>query len=498
MAFENGVHDHDRFALDNDTANRTKNEDGHLTVKLSNFSKANVCPYQGKEIPDGAALGLDPEKIYYLYRDPSELRKGAPTLDNKPILSEHKIVLADSYPSEIIIGTVGEKTKFNDPYLQGSLTFWSGKGIEAVEGTEDGKPPEKPELSCGYRYEADMTPGKAPDGTPYDGVMRNIRFNHISIVPDGRAGADCVVGDSAEGLNRMKVTSGKLSPMGSAARGVIVAALHPIMAADAALDLKSVLGAVRKKSWAADKARIVAGLPALITGKGPKLATDAEVGPIVKQVEKLLDTINPAEEGMDDDPDMSGMDEAETDEEKKARMEKRAADRAALDAEEETPAEKEARMKKRAEDKAAHDAEKGGGGEESKVTKEAMDAALRKIATDSAAAIAKAQADAQAGTIATILAIDEAKIAVRPLVGDIAVPMSSPDMVFDHALKSAGHDVTGVNLAGKKALVVALAAAKSNPGRPTNPGMGLDAAGATNLAAFRQAHGLTARTVKRA
>jgi hypothetical protein len=141
------------------------------------------------------------------------------------------------------------------------------------------------------------------------------------------------------------------------------------------------------------------------------------------------------------------------------------------------------------------------GGEKSKVTKEAMDALnarIAKIAADSYAAIAKAQADAQSGTIATILAIDEAKIAVRPLVGDIAVPMSSPEMVFDHALKSAGQDVTGINLAGKKALVTALVAAKATVARPANSAMGLDAAGATNLDAFRKSHGLTARPVKRA
>jgi uncharacterized protein len=49
------------------------------------------------------------------------------------------------------------------------------------------------EVSAGYSCELDETPGVAPDGTRYDAVQRNIRFNHLAVLGQGekaRAGAD--------------------------------------------------------------------------------------------------------------------------------------------------------------------------------------------------------------------------------------------------------------------------------------------------------------------
>ena len=39
-------------------------------------AKANVCEYLGSEIPDFETLGLDPAKLYKLWRHPEELEKG--------------------------------------------------------------------------------------------------------------------------------------------------------------------------------------------------------------------------------------------------------------------------------------------------------------------------------------------------------------------------------------------------------------------------------------
>ena len=44
------------------------------------------------------------------------------------------------------------------------------------------------ELSCGYTLTLDETPGVTPDGQHYDAVQRNIVYNHLAIVPQGRAG----------------------------------------------------------------------------------------------------------------------------------------------------------------------------------------------------------------------------------------------------------------------------------------------------------------------
>ena len=44
------------------------------------------------------------------------------------------------------------------------------------------------ELSCGYTLDLDETPGTTPQGEHYDAIQRNIQYNHVAIVPKGRAG----------------------------------------------------------------------------------------------------------------------------------------------------------------------------------------------------------------------------------------------------------------------------------------------------------------------
>ena len=44
------------------------------------------------------------------------------------------------------------------------------------------------ELSCGYSLNLDETPGITPEGERYDAIQRNIVYNHVALVPQGRAG----------------------------------------------------------------------------------------------------------------------------------------------------------------------------------------------------------------------------------------------------------------------------------------------------------------------
>ncbi|MES2339310.1 MAG: DUF2213 domain-containing protein [Pseudomonadota bacterium] len=53
----------------------------------------------------------------------------------------------------------------------------------------------KAELSCGYSFDLDMTPGTTSKGEAYDGVQRNIIGNHVAIVDRGRAGAGVRIAD---------------------------------------------------------------------------------------------------------------------------------------------------------------------------------------------------------------------------------------------------------------------------------------------------------------
>jgi hypothetical protein len=51
---------------------------------------ASVCPFNGSEIPDWQQLGLDPNRVCELNRDPIELAKAAATFDGVPLSAEHE------------------------------------------------------------------------------------------------------------------------------------------------------------------------------------------------------------------------------------------------------------------------------------------------------------------------------------------------------------------------------------------------------------------------
>jgi hypothetical protein len=178
------------IAMDRASVRRI-DDDGHLFVEITPISKANVCPYRGSEIPGAEELGLDPDRIYNLYRDPKELEKAAKSFEGKPLLLIHKPVSAEDHPREITIGSVGNGVKFRAPFLMAPLNIWDGEAIDLIESER------QKELSCGYRYAVDMTPGETPDGESYDGVMRDIHGNHVALVEEGRAGPDVAVGDDA-------------------------------------------------------------------------------------------------------------------------------------------------------------------------------------------------------------------------------------------------------------------------------------------------------------
>lgn len=176
-----------RLALDRAPTMRTRDVNGFLHVRDCNISKANICGYLGREIPDSEKLGLVGDHVYQLYRDADALAAAASTFERVPLMMHHIGVSADNPQKDTIIGAVSN-VRWKAPYLVADLTVWDAKGIEAIESER------QQELSPGYHYEPDMTSGVL-DGVPYDGRMLNVRANHLAIVDTGRTGPDVMVND---------------------------------------------------------------------------------------------------------------------------------------------------------------------------------------------------------------------------------------------------------------------------------------------------------------
>ncbi|WP_387690794.1 DUF2213 domain-containing protein [Photorhabdus sp. RM71S] len=194
----------DKLAFDRSM--RSKDGNGHLIVERTVLSKAAVNTYRGKEIPGYEKLGLDPERVYHMLRDSYELEKAASTFSKKQLLIRHIPVNASDPKKEDTVGAIGSDITFEDGRLYGDLGVWDEYAIELIES---GK---MQELSSAYAYVPDMTPGEY-QGVKYDGVMRDIRANHVALVEKGRIGPDAIISDhkTVDLEKEMKLKKGALT-----------------------------------------------------------------------------------------------------------------------------------------------------------------------------------------------------------------------------------------------------------------------------------------------
>ena len=252
-----------RLAFDR-TARRI-DADGRLHVDRSHISKATVNLYYGKEIPGYEALGLAPDQVYRLFRDPVELERGAATFARLPILSEHVPVTVDAPRPDLVVGAIGSEITFTPPYLDADLCVWDATAIAGIE-TDKVR-----ELSCAYRYVPVMEPGEF-EGQPYDGRMTEIQGNHLALVEVGRAGSDVVVADRNPFTPRNPAM--KMTKLGKALFAALCAA-SPVLAADSALP--ALVGPATRKNFKKEEV------------KAKLLALDASIDS--NQLDAVLDAI---------------------------------------------------------------------------------------------------------------------------------------------------------------------------------------------------------------
>jgi hypothetical protein len=162
---------------------RTFDADGRMRT-VANISKAAVNPYKGVEVPDWEALGLDPDRTYQLWRSPRELARSAPSFRGLPLLLTHRPLEASDHERSLVVGCIGD-VEWDPPYLVADIMVWDQHALDAIEGGQN-------ELSAGYHYTPDMTPGIF-EGRRFDGRMTQISGNHIALVDFGRVGASCAL-----------------------------------------------------------------------------------------------------------------------------------------------------------------------------------------------------------------------------------------------------------------------------------------------------------------
>ena len=445
---------------------RSFDEAGRLHIEVANISKANICPYYGQEIPGWQLMGLEPTKIYKLFRDPAELEAGAKTFNNLPILSMHVPHSADDHRPDEVVGTTGSDTVFEQPYLRTSLAFWKQGAIEDIQ---TGKARQ---LSSSYAYTPEMTPGEYL-GERFDGRMTNIRGNHVALVPTGRAGNDVMVGDE-DPFQLEKATMPKrvLSRKAALVKGALAAYAKPKLAADASIDLTKLVSDINTKSWRTLKPKLKDRLLSATQGK---LAADASLddfAAFLAAFDAEMDDESTSDESEedrkksasdadkdddkkkktdDDDDDDDDKKKKADDEEKEAAKIKAAADAEVMNgvrkylmdcgmSEDET-----GNVMKMIDPNPAKDEPPSfpgkpttGAKDKDMPTKEAMDSAI-------ATATAKTRIETENAVIARLRAVRDAENAVEPYIGKLKLAMDSAAAVYKLAFDHLKVDVTGVD-----------------------------------------------------
>jgi hypothetical protein len=175
----------DRYAI----TSRTVTPEGYL-VAPGVLARTGVQEYRAYELGLHTE-GINPLKVIRLHRpaeevfDPESMR----SFESKPVTIEHPIeqVTAENW-RELGVGEVRDVAR--DGERMAAVVILKDKA--AIEALQSGKH----ELSNGYSFSLDMTPGTTADGRPYDGVQRNIRGNHVALVDAARCGSACRIADS--------------------------------------------------------------------------------------------------------------------------------------------------------------------------------------------------------------------------------------------------------------------------------------------------------------
>lgn len=172
-------------------SNRIEQPFNYLTVENCVLTGADVAKYFGFEVPNFKELGLEPTKIYNVYRPQSEIHDS--NFNLKPLLSRHIDFSADDYKHKFIVGAVGD-TRMEGEELKATIEFWSQ---EAIDNLNKGIK----KLSCGYTYTPVLETG-IYNGQSYDIKMTNIEANHVAMVDNPRY-KSAIVADEKFSINKL-------------------------------------------------------------------------------------------------------------------------------------------------------------------------------------------------------------------------------------------------------------------------------------------------------
>ncbi len=172
-------------------SNRTEQPFNYLTVENCTLTGADIARYFGFEVPNFKNYGLEPTKIYSVFRPQNEIKDS--NFNLKPLLSRHIDFSADDYKHKFIVGAIGD-TRMEGEELKATIEFWSQDAIDMLNKGQKC-------LSCGYTYTPKVEHG-IYNGQSYDIMMTDIQANHVAMVDNPRY-KPAIVADEAFSVDKL-------------------------------------------------------------------------------------------------------------------------------------------------------------------------------------------------------------------------------------------------------------------------------------------------------
>ena len=162
---------------------KTKTTAAGYMVATARVARTGIQEYRASE------LGFVGDHIVKVYRPESEVfhKDALQSLGRVPVTVDHpsEQVNSDNW-KDLAVGEVGDEVMRDGDWLVVSPMLKDAEGIKAAKTTHR-------EISMGYT--AELRDAAPETGADYE--MHNLRFDHLALVPKGRAGSEARFGDSA-------------------------------------------------------------------------------------------------------------------------------------------------------------------------------------------------------------------------------------------------------------------------------------------------------------
>ncbi len=149
-----------------------RREDGSLVAEAV-ITRAGIFRYR---MPDGSLRSefRSPEEVFSA--DSIETARMIPVTNGHPA----DTFVTPANAKKLAVGWTGENVRRDGNNVVAPLRVLDDEGVKAIDAG-------RRQLSCGYRCVVERSDG-AFEGTPYTHAQRRIRYNHLALVDEGRAG----------------------------------------------------------------------------------------------------------------------------------------------------------------------------------------------------------------------------------------------------------------------------------------------------------------------